>query len=95
VEQQRSSDASRPDETPGSMALQLSPKRAFGLHLDARAQPPRRMGGRIEPVTAGPLARSSSLREFADLSPGRPRRCGGIVSAIVNRFTACSGPHPR
>jgi len=54
VEQQRSSDASRPDETPGSMALQLSPMRAFGLHLDARAQPPRRMGGRIEPVTAGP-----------------------------------------
>ena len=36
------------------MALQLSPMRAFGLHLDARAQPPRRMGGRIEPVTAGP-----------------------------------------
>jgi len=44
------------------VALQLSPDRAFVLHLDARAQPPRRMLGRVEHVTSGRIARISSLR---------------------------------
>jgi len=43
------------------VALELSPQRAFVLHLDARAQPPRRMLGRIEHVTSGRIARFSSL----------------------------------
>jgi len=43
------------------VALQLSPERAFVLHLDARAQPPRRMLGRIEHVTSGRVARIRSL----------------------------------
>jgi len=43
------------------VALRLSPQRAFVLHLDARAQPPRRMLGRIEHVTSGRIARISSL----------------------------------
>ena len=46
------------------MALQLSPERAFVLHLDARAEPPRRMLGRIEHVTSGRIARISSLSEL-------------------------------
>jgi len=44
------------------VALQLSPERAFVLHLDARAEPPRRMLGRIEHVTSGRIARITSLR---------------------------------
>jgi len=44
------------------VALQLSPDLAFVLHLDARAQPPRRMLGRIEHITSGRIARITSLR---------------------------------
>jgi hypothetical protein len=64
VKDKRNSDGSRPDETPGSVALQLSPELAFVLHLDARARPPRRMLGRIEHVTTGRIARIGSLREL-------------------------------
>ena len=42
--------------------LRLSPERAFVLHLDERAQPPRRVLGRIEHVTSGRIARITSLR---------------------------------
>jgi hypothetical protein len=62
VAQKRNSNASRPDETPGSVALQLSPALAFVLHLDARAQQPRHLLGRIEHVTSGRIARITSLR---------------------------------
>ena len=64
VKDKRNSDESRPDETPVSVALQLSPELAFVLHLDARARPPRRMLGRIEHVTTGRIARIGSLREL-------------------------------
>ncbi len=64
VAYKRNSDESRPDETPGSVALQLSPELAFVLRLDARARPPRRMLGRIERVTSGRIARIGSLREL-------------------------------
>ena len=57
----RNSDEARPDEPPASGALQLSPDLAFVLHLDARAQPPHRMLGRIEHVTSGRIARITSL----------------------------------
>jgi len=65
--------------------LRLSPERAFVLHLDARAEPPRRLLGRIEHVTSGRVARITSLRALVgfltDLlgdvdvrgSPPRPR----------------------
>ena len=42
----------------------LSPDRAFVLHLDARARPPRRVVGRVEHVTSGQVAHVTSLREL-------------------------------
>src|SRR5262249_57313517 len=45
----------------GPLALQLSPGRAFVLHLDARAELPHRLLGRVEHVTSGRIARISSL----------------------------------
>ena len=60
----RNGDESRPEEAPGSLALQLSPELAFVLHLDARAQLPRRMLARIEHVTSGRIARITSTREL-------------------------------
>jgi hypothetical protein len=62
VERKRNSDESQSGGIPGSVALQLSPERAFVLHLDARAEPPRHMLGRIEHVTSGRVARITSLR---------------------------------
>ena len=61
VTRKRNSDEARPDEPPGSGALQLSPDLAFVLHLDARAHPPRRVLGRIEHVRSGRIARITSL----------------------------------
>jgi hypothetical protein len=49
--------------TPG-LALELPSDRAFVLHLDALAQPPRRVIGRIEHVTSGRVAHVTSLREL-------------------------------
>jgi hypothetical protein len=52
-------------------ALDLPPDRAFVLHLDVRAQPPRRLVGRVEHITSGQVARVASVREllvfFADV----------------------------
>jgi hypothetical protein len=46
------------------LALELPPDHAFVLHLDARAQPPRRLIGRVEHVTSGRVAHVTSLREL-------------------------------
>jgi len=64
VERKRNSHESQSGGIPGSVALQLFPERAFVIHLDARADPPRRMLGRIEHVTSGRVARIGSLREL-------------------------------
>jgi hypothetical protein len=45
-------------------ALELSPDRAFVLHLDAHARPSERLVGRIEHVTSGKVAHVTSLREL-------------------------------
>jgi hypothetical protein len=45
-------------------ALELSPDRAFVLHLDASARPPRRVAGRVEHITSGRVAHVTSLREL-------------------------------
>ncbi len=45
-------------------AFELPPDRAFVLHLDACAQPPRRVAGRVEHVTSGQVAYVTSLREL-------------------------------
>lgn len=42
----------------------MPPDRAFVLHLDARAQPPRRVIGRVEHITSGRVTHVSSLREL-------------------------------
>src|SRR6266481_3093510 len=93
VAYERNSDESRPDETPGSVALQLSPELAFVLRLDSRA-------------AAAPHARAHRARHvwpnrphriaerIDDLSEGCPLRRGGIVRAVVNgsvhaRLRAC------
>ena len=47
-----------------SAPLELPPDRAFVLHLDARAHPPRRVVGRVEHVTSGQVAHVTSLREL-------------------------------
>ena len=44
------------------MPLRLSPDRAFVLHLDVCALPPRRMRGRVEHVASGRVAHVTSLR---------------------------------
>jgi len=56
--------------------LELAPDRAFVLHLDTRARPPRHLLGRIEHVTSGHVARVTSLREllaFMARVLGQPR----------------------
>ena len=50
--------------TPRPPASELSPDRAFVLHLDVCAQLPRRVVGRIEHVTSAQVAHVSSLREL-------------------------------
>ena len=45
-------------------AFELPPDRAFVLQLDACAQPPRRVVGRVEHVTSGQVAHIISLREL-------------------------------
>src|SRR5262245_2844192 len=43
---------------------ELAPDRAFVLHLDLQARPPRRVAGRVEHVTSGRVAHVRSLREL-------------------------------
>jgi len=61
----------RKPKTPGSRPRQTSepvrelpPERAFVLHLDARAQLPRRMIARIEHVTSGRVTHVTSLPDL-------------------------------
>jgi hypothetical protein len=42
----------------------LRPDRAFVLHLDVRAQLPRRVLGRVEHVTSGQVAHVTCLSEL-------------------------------
>ena len=60
----RKTPGSPRDAARGPVALGLSPDGAFVLHLDARAQPPRRVVGRVEHVTSGKVAHVASLREL-------------------------------
>jgi hypothetical protein len=50
--------------TSSGPALELPPDRAFVLHLAARAQPPRRVIGRVEHITSGRVTHVSSLCEL-------------------------------
>ena len=50
--------------TAKASTFELPPERVFVLHLDARAQPPRRVADRVEHVTSGQIAHVRSLREL-------------------------------
>ena len=64
MERNRKMARSSEHTTSKPAAFDLSPDRAFVLHLDARAQPPRRVIGRVEHVTSGRVAHVTSLREL-------------------------------
>lgn len=49
---------------PSGLALELPPDRAFVLQLDARAQPPGRVIGRVEHVTSGRVTHVTSVHEL-------------------------------
>lgn len=53
-----------PRRTISDRAVELPPERAFVLHLDVRAQLPRRVIGRVEHVTSGRVAHVASLSEL-------------------------------
>jgi hypothetical protein len=64
MKRSRNLPRSSPRPTSRPPAFELPPERAFVLHLDARAQPPRHVLGRIEHVTTGRVAHITSLREL-------------------------------
>jgi hypothetical protein len=55
---------STPRSAQRTVSLELPPDRAFVLHLDAHANPPRRVVGRVEHVTSGRVAHVTCLREL-------------------------------
>ena len=55
---------SSPTATVKPVRCELRPDRAFVVHLDVRAQLPRRMVGRVEHVTSGQVAYVTSLGEL-------------------------------
>ena len=50
--------------TASTLTLELPPDRAFVVHLDAGAQPPHQLLGRVEHITSGRVAHVTSLREL-------------------------------
>jgi hypothetical protein len=50
--------------TTAGFAPELLPERAFVLHLDASAEPPRRITGRVEHVRSGRVAHVTTLAEL-------------------------------
>jgi len=79
--------AARPTSRPPS--FELRPERAFVLHLDARAQPPRHVLGRIEHVTTGRVAHITSLRELvtflANVLHNRARAAGSRGAQLAKK----------
>ena len=64
MERNRKMPRSSQRTTSKPAVFELPPDRAFVLHLDASAQPPRRVLGRVEHITSGRVAHVSSLREL-------------------------------
>ena len=62
--QKRTIPRSSPAPTAKPARLELHPDRAFVVQLDAHAEPPRRVVGRVEHVTSGQVARVTSLGEL-------------------------------
>jgi hypothetical protein len=64
MERNRKLNRSVQRPTAKSAALELPPERAFVVHLDARAQPPSQVVGRVEHVTSGRVGHVTSLSEL-------------------------------
>jgi hypothetical protein len=64
MQQKRNIPRSSPPTTAKPARLELRPDRAFVLHLDVRAQLPRRVVGRVEHVTSGQVAHVTCLGEL-------------------------------
>ena len=62
--QKRNISRSSPPPAAKPAQLELLPDRAFVVHLDVRAQLPRRVVGRVEHVTSGQVAHVASLGEL-------------------------------
>jgi hypothetical protein len=62
--QKRNIPRSSPPPAAKSARLELRPERAFVVHLDVRARPPRRVVGRVEHVTSGQVAYVTSAGEL-------------------------------
>jgi hypothetical protein len=71
--QRRKTSGSRRDANARGVSLQLPPDRAFVLHLDAHALPPRRMLGRVEHIVSGRIAHITSLRGLVAFLAGALR----------------------
>lgn len=82
---------SRPDADSPGVPLELPPDRAFVLHLDAHALPPRRMLARVEHVASGQVAHVTSLRGLVAflrdvLRDGRSRdEANGLTETVGRR----------
>jgi hypothetical protein len=64
MQQKRNIPRSSPPSTAKLARFELRPDRAFVLHLDVRAQLPRRVFGRVEHVTSGQVAHVTCLGEL-------------------------------
>ena len=64
MERNRKTPRSAPRTTAKPRAPELLPDRAFVLHLDACADLPRRVVGRIEHVTSAQVAHVTDLRQL-------------------------------
>ena len=64
MQQKRNIPRSFPPPTVKPARLELSPDRAFVLHLDVHARLPRQVVGRVEHVTSGQVAHVTCLGEL-------------------------------
>jgi hypothetical protein len=64
MQQKRNIPRSAPPPTATPAQFDLRPDRAFVLHLDVRAQLPRRVVGRVEHVTSGQVGHVTCLRQL-------------------------------
>jgi hypothetical protein len=73
----------------------LLPDRAFVLHLDVRAQLPRRVVGRVEHVTSGQVAHVTSLGELMAFMAKvlRNQVRGGRETAYATEERPCTERH--
>jgi hypothetical protein len=86
---------SSPPPTAKPVRLELLPDRACVLHLDVRAQLPRRVVGRVEHVTSGQVAHVTSLGELMAFMAKvlRNQVRGGRETAYATEERPCTERH--